>query len=48
MLNTVFQVFFILSPWLIPTALFVLIGTWLMENTLLGDIVLNLLHRLSK
>lgn len=47
MLNTVFQTFFYLAPWLIPTALFTIIGAWLFEYTRIGDILIEILRRLS-
>ena len=43
MLNNFFQTLYYLAPWLIPTALFVLIGAFLIEHTRIGDILIDFL-----
>lgn len=48
MLNDLCWTLYYLAPWLIPTAAFALISAYLVENTAIGDILIDLLRRLSK
>ena len=47
MLNQLFQTVAYLAPWLIPTVLFTLSGAFLFEYTRIGDILIDLLRRIS-